>query len=83
MVILGEGLLDCDGMQQLSSDEIASMLLARLVREVENFASGCQIGDAAKIEDIWNRFLEHLKNGRAPKPSVTKGRKKMPSTRCQ
>ena len=67
-------------MQRLSADEIASVLLARLVREVENFAaSRCLIDDDAKVEEIWRRFVKYLKDGKPSTPRVAKGSKKTAS----
>jgi hypothetical protein len=46
------------------------MLLARLVREVEDFAASCRsIDDDAKSEEIWRRFVKYLKDGKPSKPS--------------
>lgn len=72
-------------MPRLSADEIASMLLPRLVREVEDFAASRRtFDDDAKSEEIWRRFVKHLKDGKPskpPKPRVAKGSKKTASTK--
>ncbi len=49
------------------------MLLARLVREVEDFAASRRsIDDDAKSEEIWHRFVKQLKDGK-PSTRVAKG----------
>ena len=63
-------------MQRLSADEIASMLLARLVREVQTFAASRPIDDDAKVEEIWRRFVKYLKDGKPSTPRVEKRAKK-------
>jgi hypothetical protein len=69
-------------MPRLSSDEIASMLLARLVKEVENFAASRRLIDEdAKVDEIWRRFVKYLKDGKPSKPRVAKGSKKTASTK--
>jgi lambda repressor-like predicted transcriptional regulator len=60
---------DSSEMQQLS-DEIASVLIARLMREVQHFVANSLIQDGASADEIWSRFLEHLKG----KTSSPKGR---------
>jgi hypothetical protein len=74
-------LLDCGEMQRLSADEIASTLLARLLREVENFSASRPIDDDAKAEEIWRRFVKYLKDGKPSTPRVAKGSKKTTPTK--
>jgi hypothetical protein len=83
-VVRERPLLDCGEMPRLSADEIASMLLARLVKEVENFAAGIRIDDDAKVEEIWSRFVKYLRDGKPSKPSTSRvgnGSKKTASTK--
>jgi len=47
-------------MQQLSADEIASVLIARLMREVQHFVANSPILEGANADEIWSRFLENL-----------------------
>jgi len=68
-------------MPRISADEIASMLLARLVREVESFTASRPIDDDAKAEQIWRRFVTYLKDGKPSKPRVDKRAKKTASTK--
>ena len=56
-------------MQQLS-DEIASVLIARLMQEVQHFVANSQIKEGASADEIWSRFFEYLKG----KTSSLKGR---------
>jgi hypothetical protein len=57
-------------MQHSSADEIASLLIARVMREVQHFVANSLIQEGASADDIWSRFLEHLK-GKTPR---SKGR---------
>jgi hypothetical protein len=68
-------------MPRLGPDEIASMLLARLVGEAENFAASSRIDHDAKIEEIWSRFVKYLKDGKSSTPRATKGSKKKASVK--
>ena len=52
------------------------MLLARLIREVENFADSHPFNDNAKVEEIWHRFVKSLKDGKSSTFRVVKGSKK-------
>ena len=71
-------------MPRLSTDEIASMLLARLVREVEDFAASRRtFDDDAKAEEIWKRFVKHLNDGKPSTPRGAKGSKKAASTKVR
>ena len=63
-------LLNCGEMQHSSADEIASVLIARLMREVQHFVADSLIHEGASADEIWSRFLEHLKG----KTSSPKGR---------
>jgi hypothetical protein len=56
----------------MDHDEIASMLLARLFKEVENFTASSVIDSDPKGDEIWNRFLEQLRDG---KPSTANSSK--------
>jgi len=60
---------DSSEMQQLR-DEIASVLIARVMREVQHFVANSLIQEDASADEIWSRFLEHLKG----KTSSPKGR---------
>ena len=64
------------------------MLLACLVKEVEDFAASRRtFDDDAKAEEIWLRFVKNLKDGKPSKPSKPstprgpKGSKKTASTK--
>jgi hypothetical protein len=41
-------------------DEIASVLIARLMREVRNFYENSLIPEGANADEIWSLFLTHL-----------------------
>jgi hypothetical protein len=56
----------------MDHDEIASMLLARLFKEVENFTASSVVDSDPKGDEIWNRFLEQLKDS---KPSTANSSK--------
>ena len=49
-------------MKHLTPDEIASALIARLIREVQHFAASCTIYECADTEEMWAHFLNHLAN---------------------
>ena len=49
-------------MKHLTADEIASALIARLMREVQHFASSSTIYEGAGAEEMWAHFLNHLAN---------------------
>ena len=57
-------------MQHLSADEIASVLIARLMREVQHFVANSVIQEGARADEIWSRFLENLNNGKTSTPDV-------------
>ena len=57
----------------MDHDEIASMLLARLFKEVENFTASSMIDSDPRGDEIWNRFLEQLRDS---KPSTTNSSKR-------
>ena len=59
-------------MQHLSADEIASVLVARLMREVQHFVANSLIQDGASADEVWSRFLENLKNGKPSAANVGK-----------
>ena len=63
-------LLDWGEMQHLSADEIASVLIARLMREVQSFAANALIPEGATADEVCSRFLENLKNGETSTPDV-------------
>ena len=52
-----------------ASDEIASVLIARLVQEVQQFVANSVIHQDANADEIWSLFLEHLK-GRTSSPKA-------------
>jgi hypothetical protein len=54
-------------MHHSSADEIASVLIARLMREVQHFVANSLIQEGASADEIWSRFVEHLKAKR-PRP---------------
>jgi len=47
-------------MTDLLPDEIASVLLARMVREIEYFAQTTTIHESASAEQVWCHFVDHL-----------------------
>jgi len=49
-------------MTDLTADEIASTLLARVVREVQDFAMNAMIHESASAEQMWIHFVDHLSN---------------------
>jgi hypothetical protein len=55
-------------MQHLSADEIASVLIARLMREVRHFVANSRIQEGASGDEIWSRFLETLNNSKTSTP---------------
>jgi hypothetical protein len=55
-------------MQHLSADEIASMLIARLMREVQRFVANSLIQEGASADEVWSRFLENLNNRKTSTP---------------
>ena len=57
-------------MQHLSADEIASVLIARLMREVQHFVANSLIQEGASADEVWSRFLENLNNGKTSTPDV-------------
>jgi len=58
-----------DTSDENASDEIASVLIARLVQEVQHFAANSVIKKDASADEIWSRFLEYLK-GRTSSPKA-------------
>jgi len=52
----------CPVPQDSSADEIASVLIARLIREVQHFVANSRIQEGASADEIWSRFLENLNN---------------------
>jgi len=67
-------------MERLDHDEIASILLARLLKEVENFSATGSIDDEAKSGEIWSRFLQQLRDGKPPTADGTQRPKTAAST---
>jgi hypothetical protein len=65
-------------MQHLSADEIASVLIARLMREVQNFVANTVIPEGASADDVWSQFLENLKSGKTSTADVGKRSNKKP-----
>jgi hypothetical protein len=57
-------------MRHLSADEIASVLIARLMREVQHFVANSLIRDGASADEVWGGFLENLNNGKTSAPDV-------------
>ena len=71
-------LLNCGEMQHLNADEIASVLIARLMREVKHFVANSQIQEGAGADEIWSRFLENLNNGENSAPNARERDKNKP-----
>jgi hypothetical protein len=65
-------------MQHLSVDEIASVLIARLMREVQHFVPNSLIQKGTSADEVWSRFLENLNNGKASAPEVGERPKNRP-----
>jgi hypothetical protein len=65
-------------MQHLSADEIASVLIARLMREVQHFVANSLIPEGTSADEVWSRFLENLNNGKASAPEVGERPKNRP-----
>ncbi len=65
-------------MQHLNADEIASVLIARLMREVQHFVANSLIQEGASADEIWSRFLQNLNNGKTPAPDVRERPKNTP-----
>jgi hypothetical protein len=65
-------------MQHLSVDEIASVLIARLMREVQHFVANSLIPEGTSADEVWSRFLENLNNGKASAPEVGERPKNRP-----
>ena len=65
-------------MQHLSADEIASMLIARLMREVQRFVANSLIQEGASADEIWSRFLENLNNSKTSTPEYRERPKNEP-----
>lgn len=71
-------LLNCGEMQHLSPDEVISVLIARLMREVQDFVANSLIQEGASADEIWTQFLKNLNNSKTsttgirepPKPFV-------------
>jgi len=47
-------------MTDLTADEIASSLLARVVREIQKFAMNNMIHEGSSAEQMWTHFVDHL-----------------------
>jgi len=65
-------------MQHLSVDEIDSVLIARLMREVQHFVANSLIPEGTSADEVWSRFLENLNNGKASAPEVGERPKNRP-----
>ncbi len=65
-------------MQHLSADEIASMLIARLMREVQQFVANSLIQEGASADEVWSRFLENLNDAKTSTPGVGESPKNEP-----
>jgi len=66
-------------MQHLSPDEIASVLIARLMREVQHFVENSLIQEGTSADEVWSRFLENLNNGKTSALEVGRRPKNRPS----
>lgn len=70
-------------MQNLSADEIASVLITRLLREVQRFVAKSLIQDGTSADEVWSRFLENLNNGKTSTPEVgERPKNRSLNTRC-
>ena len=58
----------CPVPQDSSADEIASVLIARLMREVQHFVANSRIQEGASADEIWSRFLENLNDRKTSTP---------------
>jgi len=47
-------------MTGLTADEIASALIARVMREVQYFAASSTIQEGVSADEMWAHFLNHL-----------------------
>jgi hypothetical protein len=65
-------------MQHPLADEIASVLIARLMREVQNFVADSVIQEGASADEIWSRFLKHLNSVNTSTSDVGKRPKNKP-----
>ena len=54
------------------------MLIARLMREVQQFAANSLIQEGASADEVWSRFLENLNNSKTSAPDVGKRPKNEP-----
>lgn len=63
-LVLEGALLNCGPMADLTADEIASTLLARVIREIQNFAVSATIHEGASAEQTWSHFVDYLTNER-------------------
>ena len=64
--------------QDSSADEIASVLIARLIREVQHFVANSRIQEGESADEIWSQFLENLNNSKTSTPDDWKGRQNKP-----
>jgi hypothetical protein len=46
------------------------MLIARLMREVQQFVANSLIQEGASADEVWSRFLENLNNSKTSPPDV-------------
>jgi hypothetical protein len=65
-------------MQHLTVDEIASVLIARLMREVQDFVANSLIQEGTSADEVWSRFLENLNNRKTSAPEVGERPKNRP-----
>jgi hypothetical protein len=63
-------------MRRNDRDEVASMLLARILKELEDFTASRQVHADDGSEEIWSRFIEHLRDNKASVLRPTKRLKK-------
>lgn len=47
-------------MAALTPDEVASTLVARVMREIQLFSVSATIYEDASAEQVWSHFLDHL-----------------------
>jgi hypothetical protein len=59
-------------------DEVSSVLIARLMRAVQDFVANSLIQEGASADEIWTRFLENLNNGNPSTPDVGERPKNKP-----
>jgi len=60
-------------------DEVSSVLIARLMREVQHFVENSLIQEGTSADEVWSRFLENLNNGKTSALEVGERPKNRPS----